>query len=338
MIGRQVLISIAAVFGAACQSGAGGDAPADAGAATTRPDDATAADAQIPEPQSPEDASTSAPATILGTLRWTSGTGTSAQAWTDGDPSRSVWCDPSTIAPVVYAANDPAAAWPGPGNVVSFRNTSGGCGGIQLTQVFPVPETGAYWCWRYYYKQDAEQVYFHHHGLGDLNPVGSIDLVFHQVSNLDGGAFGHGLGMNPSDFGWWAHTEPGGTTQRVFSAATWYRFEMILHWLQVSEAPTTWRYRVFPRVHDLAGNLLADARHYRADYVDGERVDQFLDAFYGGGGFATRNSSQDTTFESIRNYYHGIAQSKATSTGRTFYAAVDVGLCAGPTAFIGSAF
>jgi hypothetical protein len=273
----------------------------------------------------------------LASIRWTNGTGNAVSAWTDGVTARNYYCDASTVDPQVYAAGD--EGWTGPGNVVSFRNTTAGCGGILLDRVFPIPTAGDRWVWRYHYKQDSDQIYAHQHGLGDLSPSGLIDQVFHQIEHASSGNWNHALGATPSQFGFFTMTTPGGSTRRVFSANTWYRFEYLMEWTSTSGARNTWRYRMYPRIYDMDGTLLADERHLRSDSFLEEwsaETNLHLDTFYGLGGSFRVRSSLDTTTESIRNYYFGVNQSKATSTGRVFYAAVDVGLAAGPDDYYGA--
>ena len=61
----------------------------------------------------------------------------------------------------------------------------------------------------------------------------------------------------------------------------------------------------------------------------------FLNDFYASGGYARRSSSGDNIQESIRNYYHGIAQTKYGTIGRHYYAGLDVGIATSNTDFIG---
>lgn len=263
----------------------------------------------------------------LASLRWER-VGSSVDAWTDGDPSRNYWCNSSTIDPRVVAAAD--VGWPGPGNVFTTRNTTAGCGGLLLDRVFPrLPQAGDTWVWRYHYRQDA-QSFSHQHGLGDLNPVGSIDLTFHRTYSFGGGAWNHLISAPPADFGWnmldntagQRGSYSGGWSRwRRLQPDTWYRFTFVMQWASSTQ------YRLYVRVHDLAGNLIATEDHYVADYVGGQGTPRKLTDFYDQGGYLQRRSTGDSTRESIRNWYLGVAQSKSASSGRHYYAAADVGVC-----------
>lgn len=280
----------------------------------------------------------------LATLRWTNGIGNAPMQWTDGDPSRNVYCDPTTIDMRSVAAAD--AGWPGPGDTASARNSTAGCGGVQLAQVFPAPATGALWAARFYFKQDASQIHAHQHGLGDLNPVGAIDIVFHRVEGTIGGQFVHGLNLGRGEeptsglpggddggrlFSFTARMDAVDPTPRMFEPDVWYRFEWILEWVEVDGAYPNWRYRVYPRIHAMDGTRLADETTYR--HNDGNYT---LAEFYAAGSTFQRRDSTGEEGE-VRDYYFGIAQSKPTDTGRVYWAAVDVGLPVDLDDFLGPA-
>lgn len=282
--------------------------------------------------------------TTLATARWTNGLGTSVEAWTDGVPSRNYWCNTTAVAPTVFSAE--SEGWPGPGNVFSLA-TSTGCGGFLLDRVFPQPVAGAMWTWRFYFKQNSLQTTSHGHGFGDLNPVGAIDRIFLQVGHQGGGAFGYRMGSRPGRFGWNALNNYNGVrgvynttffhwgNEIQFAANTWYEFSFRHEWLDVSGPPNTWSYRDYPEIRDMAGNLIVDYRNLASDEVEEPFPSGFitLPDFYANGGYFLRSinaTTSDTISSSIRNYYHGVAQSQIPNSGRIYYAGLDVGVTDGP--------
>jgi hypothetical protein len=254
--------------------------------------------------------------TTLVSARW------EGSDWLDGI-ARDYWCNSSTIDPRVIPAAE--VGWPGPGNVLSLRNTAAGCGGFLLERVFPPPGPGVRWAWRYYYMQGSDQVYTHMHGLGDLNPVGSIDLVFHSLTHLGGpdGAFLHGMRAPPALWGWEMQTTTAGGQRAKLQPDTWYQFSFVLEWV------TDQTYRVWPEVRTLDGTLIADHHHYRSEETTGYPRNIMLPDFYSRGGLFQRRSSGDDVRESVRNFYFGVAQSRADA-GRMNYAALDLGTTSGP--------
>lgn len=239
-------------------------------------------------------------------------------------------CTVSTVDLRVVAPGSAPGSWPHGGNILTARNSTAGCGGVEAFQVFDAPAPGDLWGCRYYYCQDADQVFTHNHGPGDLNAVDAIDVVFHELQAAGSGSFNHSLRLgrqadNTSgtaagddggrNFNFRARIAPGSTTNMVFDANTWYRFEWILEWVSVSGSYPTWTYRFYPRVYNMAGDLLADLTYYR--HNDGG---YFLDQFYAAGStFLRRNSSGEENH--MRSPFFGIAQAKAASTGRLYWAA-----------------
>jgi len=276
---------------------------------------------------------------ILFASGWETATGTSLAARTDGDlwapAATSAGCDVTTVDLRVVASGDAPGTWPsGIGNIMTARNSTAGCGGVEAFEVFPPPETGMLWGIRYYYCQDEDQIYGHNHGLGDLNAVGNIDIVFHHIESAGSGSWRPGLfagvgstgggtsGTAEGDdggrnFNWIARVSPESSTSIVLPPNEVTRHEMILEWTAVSGSYHTWRYRLYPRIYNAAGDLLADQHSYR--HNDGGYT---LAEFYAAGSTFLRNDSAGGTAgeeNHIRSAYFGIGQSKSTSTGRMYW-------------------
>jgi hypothetical protein len=291
------------------------------------------------EPEGPE---------ILFESTWSHATGTSTEAITDDAMwqlnATGVGCTVSTVDLRVVAPGDAPGSWPHGGNILTARNSTAGCGGVEAFEVFPAQAPGVLWGLRFYYCQDDEQVYTHNHGLADLNAAGSGLTTMLEPNHVSGGSFNPqlriGRSVLPPDgdilnhdggvlFLWQAQTTAGGSTALVLPANTWHRWEYILEWTATGSDRTDNRLRAYVRIHNMAGDLLADTSHFR-------HVDQgyHLDTFYGVGNTFQCNPGNSEISED-RSPYLGVSQSKASSVGRMYWAAPVFYLPSSTTDFIG---
>jgi hypothetical protein len=262
----------------------------------------------------------------LATINWTNGTGTSTAAWTDGDTSRNVLCDASTVNPTVRAAAD--EGWSGPGNVLRMQNTTAGCGGLLLQRLMPEPAEGDFWILRWSYKQSADQIYDQWHtivGFSPMSPGGK--MVLNRAGPLAGGNWYHVLGLSPSNFGWEMRVIGSPSTRLALAPNTWYRFEVAYEWFGLDGGGNR-RYRIYPRAYNPAGQLIADERNYISDYVNGVQVNQSLANYYAGGGFLSYPAASlgsTAVGGNPRDFWMGMSRSYATNAGHLYWAGVDVG-------------
>jgi len=277
--------------------------------------------------------------TTLATIDWTSGTGTSPFAWTDGDTSRNVLCDPSTVNPVVIAGA--SEGWSGPGNVLRMQNTVAGCGGLLLQDLMPPPVEGDIWVLRWSYKQSAEQIYNQAHTIVGFSPSLENEgkVILNSVRPLTAGTWNHKLGLAPADFGWNALNNPDGnrgslspsgvwSNYLVFEPDTWYRFEIIFEWHGLDQSGNR-QYRAYPRAYNPSGVLIATEEHYVADYIEQVQVGRSMAQHYAEGGFLRYPSEGLTSTElakNIRDFWIGLSRSYATDDGHLYWAGVDVGV------------
>jgi len=256
-------------------------------------------------------------------INWTSGTGTFVLAWTDGSTNRNVLCDPSTVNPIVISAQ--SEGWSGPGNVLRMQNTTAGCGGLLLQKLMPAPTAGTFWTLRWSYKQSADQIRDQQHTIVGFAPSGTKIVLNRTGRNTDGN-WNHTLGLAPANFGWNARNADNSANLQ-FAPDTWYRFEMAIRWYGVDGGGRP-QYRLYPRVYNSNGVLIADETRYRAEYVAGQQVNQLLSDFYAGGGYLSADASSltsDVLGAHIRDFWLGLSRSYATNSGHLYWAGIDVG-------------
>jgi hypothetical protein len=272
----------------------------------------------------------------LATINWTNGLGTSRLAWTDGDTRRDVMCDPNTLNPVVRAAAH--EGWTGPGNVLRLQNTTAGCGGLLLQALMPQLTAGDTWVVRWSYKQSADQTYFVNHTLTGFSPnaMGTGKMVLNGIRSLPGSDWFHTIGLYPADHGWEMRTPGSLANPFPMQADTWYRFEMVLEWAGLDGSGNR-LYRLYPRVYNPAGDLIATEANYISDWTAGVSTGGLtMAAFYAGGGYLVypAHSLNSTNLgQNPRDFWIGISQSKATDAGHYYWAGVNVGTAAGRVYF-----
>jgi len=111
-----------------------------------------------------------------------------------------------------------------------------------------------------------------------------------------------------------------GTAQYGYSAPrlnqnAWYRFE---YHVEYYDPANPLRYRVWPRIYDANGNLVADATGYRSN--DGTQT-QTLAQHYAAGGYGTAGTRDRGRFLSMG--YEGTSGNNDVG-GRWYYAGIEV--------------
>jgi len=253
------------------------------------------------------------PAGLLVSAKWSTATGNTVQAVTDGgkaiDPR---WCAWNQILSVV------------PGGPVGFTRTANvlavhridGCGHVEFENLFPLPTTQEqFWAVRYYVMNGPGQTHSEQHPFC-FWPVGSIEAVHLAIDAQAGGNWNLGAGWGAGNynqpqggaggprFPWFPMD---GGNRRVLAAGTWYRYEFILQWLNATQ------YRVYPRLYDMAGNLLNDHTNWRHSDGAGSYAE-----FYANGGYFTRSANSNGA-DHIRTISFGMGQTG--SSGGYYYVA-----------------
>ena len=274
------------------------------------------------------------PAGLLISAKWSTATGNTAQAVTDGGKAITRWCVWQDVLRVVTGG---PVNWTLTPNVLSVRSIQG-CGHVEFENLFPLPATAEqFWAVRYYTMNGTGQTDTEQHP-HTFWPVGAIEAIHSGYEPLGGqngnwylrASWGAGnynqseSGTGGPRFPWYPMDGTSVQNRRILVRDVWYRYEFILHWMNATQ------YRVYPRLYDMAGNLLNDETTWR--HSDG--AGSFAQ-YYAAGGFFTRGSSS-TNPNNIRTLSFGRGQ--AGSSGAFYYIAdFAAALVANNTSFIGAA-
>jgi hypothetical protein len=244
-------------------------------------------------------------------VNWGTATGNSVTAVTDGGKGITRWCDWS---PVLSVRAGSTLGWTRTANVLSIRSIQS-CGHIEFDNLFPTPAQGQFWAVKYYIMNGVGQTDTKMHPLTHF-PVGAIEAVHTSIWSVGGGNWNHGTGWpGGPDFPWYAMN---GSSRRLLSADTWYRFEYIIQWLDGT------RFRVFPRLYDMAGNMLNDQTTWQHSNGAGTLASWYA----AGNSFAAKDPQH------MRNLSFGMGQS-GSSGGYYNIGDVRAALVSGSSAFIG---
>ena len=184
---------------------------------------------------------------------WSTATGNSVEAFTDGNTWDTYYCQdaPRTLTSVAGASLD----WTLTPNVLRIQQNATTCGMLEKRNAIPLSTT--HWG-RMYFRND-EFGSAHNHVM-TYNALGAIQVAIwnryaYQLQYADGFATfirtyytSAGTGTSyPTNY--W-------TIQSRLSNGIWYRYE----WEMEYVTPTT--YRIWPRIYDMQGNLLFNASSY----------------------------------------------------------------------------
>jgi hypothetical protein len=233
---------------------------------------------------------------------WTSGTGNTTSAVQDGGKWNQSYCSHNDVLAVVPGST---VGWTATANVLQVTNRGETrCWQIETTN--SVPQGQSYYI-RFYAMVDNEnQTNFHPVAVNVGDGVTPTQMSPWSIESPTTNTWqvAHRYSRLPyNDYGWKAAP---GLQRRV-----WYRFEYFVELLPNA------RFRVWPRVYDMAGNLVLDARNYT--HLDGGS--RTLQQFHDGGGTSPYHS-----LDALRRFgvgYEGSAGASA-SGGRWYYAAVEI--------------
>lgn len=205
--------------------------------------------------------------------RWTNGDGTGVTAITDGGRFRDASNGQGVLSVVRAASAGLPAEW---GGVIRTRMMHLGWGQMTATVA---PQSTTHWG-RVYYRSDAGRR--SQHGSG-------------YITSAAGGAFNHWQLLSHAHYGGSSATAPLQWGIRMaapypnsyafsprLEKGTWYRFEWQIEYV----TPTT--VRIWPRIYDLAGELVADS-----DDFTNEEGRSSLTALYAGGHTIGLGSPED---------------------------------------------
>lgn len=198
------------------------------------------------------------PASLLFSTVWANSTGTSDAALTDGGNWNAVGnCGRSGGERVIEVVPGAGLAWPTNVFRVTLRGTNGsGCGQVERRNAVPASTT--HWGRMYYRNDEVEMQSQHNFSYNFLAPIQFI--FFNRNGRADGftvdvrlpAGFPYNVWSIQSGLGNDALNPP----RVVFPHNTWFRYE----WMVEYVTPTT--FRLWPRLYNLAGTLVADASNF----------------------------------------------------------------------------
>jgi uncharacterized repeat protein (TIGR01451 family) len=217
--------------------------------------------APSPLPPPPPAIPPSTPALVFSS-DWSNATGNTEGAIADGGRwDQLFWCGRDDI---MFSVPGSTVNWTASSNVMQVRLQGvNGCRAIQRARAVPARTT--HWG-RMYIRNDETQFGESHHNFS-YNFAAPIQAVFfNRRANANGTGWnlnfwmrnGPGNGFTYPVNTWIAQNREGGPEQfMTFAHRIWYRYE----W-QVEYLPGGTRFRFWPRIYDMAGNLLADYRNF----------------------------------------------------------------------------
>ena len=246
-----------------------------------------------PEPSGPN---------VLFRSDWGTATGSSENAVQDGGRWNESYCGHQDVLSVVPGAT---VGWSGTANALQVTNRGETrCWQIETTRA--IPQGRSYYI-RFYAMVDTEnQTNFHPIAINVGDGVTPTQMSPWSIESptSNGWQVAHRYSrLSYNDYGWKATP--------VLQRREWYRFEYFVELL------SNQRFRVWPRVYNMAGNLIVDARNY--NHLDGGS--RTLQQFHDAGG-----SSPYGNADAVRRFgvgYEGSAGAVA-SGGRWYYAAVEI--------------
>jgi hypothetical protein len=258
--------------------------------------------------------------TILFQSNWSAATGTSSNAITDGGAWNQRLC--SMFTSVANVIGGSSVGWNLTPNVLQITRAGTNCTQVEREPVPGLSQGQDYYI-RIYIRNDAtapDGQNASNHPVC-INCLGQIQAV--PWSNKTGGgvpagkydpmlSWGNVVGGSNSDKYW--------IPQNSLDNGRWYRFEYHVDFVNVRASDAD--VRIWPRVYDMSGNLLYDARTFRRTGGWGGSTTQSLQAWYDAGGLLYFNTLGLTDEFGVG--YEG--PGGATDTGQKwYYAGVAVG-------------
>lgn len=239
---------------------------------------------------------------VLFSSNWSAGTGDTDFATSDGNTWPYLVCPDFARRPVLRVVQGSNAGWTATPNVLQVTNRgSSNCG--QLETRSDIPQGRDYFVRMYIRVEDEDQIGFHSVA---INCCGDIQASAWAIFNPTAG-----VSYDPVMF-----LETPGSTSWIptskIQMRRWYRFEWHVDF--VSNNST--RARIWPRIYDMAGNLVHDASSYR-----NTDTGQTLKQFYDGGGVHTFTNTDLARRFAVG--YEGNAMARDTGR-RWFYAGVEI--------------
>jgi len=241
---------------------------------------------------------------------WSTATGTGDHAVSDGGKWDNFYCESSVRARVLSVVPGPSHGWTATPNVLQITNAgSANCGMIENAS--DIPQTANNYYIRMYIRVTnvgSGGLTFHSVKMAVLNPIQAIYWGIHSpvtnTSYVPRFNFTERTGM--AQFGY---------SGPVLAQNAWYRFE---YHVEYYDPANPLRYRVWPRVYDMSGALVADATGYRSN-DDGPA--RSLAQHYDAEGYGTAGSRDRGRFLSMG--YEGTSGNNDLG-GSWYYAGVEV--------------
>jgi hypothetical protein len=232
---------------------------------------------------------------------WSTATGNSDNAISDGGRWNVNFCAPSRSS-VLNVVSGASLGWTKTPNVMSVRYLGESCAQFQRNNA--VPASTSHYA-RFYFRNDATAGSNHHPVT--YNCCGAIQVVpWSRFTNTSGITINIRTSA-PYPYNAWAPGRPGSSGHLALAHRTWYRYEWHLEYVSATS------YRIWPRVYDMAGNLLYDAA-------------TFVPSDYSGSGhtlaswYAAGNSLRISDVELARHFGGGNeGPAGAPNTGEYYY-------------------
>ncbi len=192
---------------------------------------------------------TGEPVPLVFSSEWTSSTGNTQSAVTDGGKWNGLAC--SNYHQTLAVVPGSSVGFNRSANVLRIQDLGSSICGM-LEQSAAVPASTTHWG-RMYFRNDIAASGTHNH-VGTYNAIGNIQVTWWSRQGTTANGFYPFLRMyyqgngSPTAYPYnrWAPRQP-------LANNTWYRYEWHMEFL----SPTV--YRLWPRVYDMAGNLILDA-------------------------------------------------------------------------------
>jgi hypothetical protein len=238
---------------------------------------------------------------------WSSVRGNSDDAHSDGGRWTELFCSPAVRRRVLAVVPGPSAGWTATPNVMQVTNRGDqNCG---LVESVVAPRGASYFIRMYIRVEDEKQNSFHS---VNVNSMGDIQVplwaIFDPVAGVDYSPKLTLAHPNPSEIRNWR-------PRMKIPMAQWYRFEWHVEIFDVANRSA----RIWPRIYDMPGNLVADASAYIQEANPSSPLT--LQQWYDNGGF-----QRFTDIEMARKFGLGYeGPTGAVDNGRKwYYASVEI--------------
>jgi uncharacterized protein YjdB len=196
----------------------------------------------------------STPGNLVFRSAWDTGVGNSDHFISDGGawPDYNYcWQTRNNVLNVVAGST---VAWSRTANVLRIQQRGNAdCGNIQLNPS-PIPASTTHWG-RFYFRND-EMSNMHMHPV-TYNASGAIQMVpWMRIGTSQGVIIGVGTGGSYPLNMFFAGTPKSGETRDHLPHRTWYRYEWMVEYVTLSST------RIWPRIYNMAGQLLYDANSF----------------------------------------------------------------------------